>query len=353
MKPEELDLHSRTRVEMALNFEIPDRPPVYASFVPEIEARLRVETGEDKPSLGAALGHDIVTTSAGLELSFYGGERPEYTCPWGIRWRWVSYGIGEYTEIVGPPLAGDKSKLVSFVTPDPELDSHYETFRKMKDLYGKEKWMVGSSQISIFEAAWYLRGLEAFMMDLALDPDYTNALLDKVMRFPLAASRKHAELGADMVWFGDDISDQRGMMISVDMWRTYLKPRLATLFAEPKKVNPNIKVAYHCCGNCEAILDDMVEIGLDVLNPLQPTAIDPFVVKKRFGKRLTLFGGLSVQHTMPHGTPDEVRAAVRKLKNECGEGGGYILAPAHHIQADTPIENIHAFYEEGLRVGNE
>ena len=339
---------SRERVGLALNFQQPDRPPVFATFVPEIAQRLRDATGIGEPDLGAALGNDMVKTCVGLELSFYGGPKPEYTCPWGIRWRWARNETGEYTEIVGPPLAGDKSTLDAFAIPDPAEESQYDTFREMKRLYGGEKWMIGSSQISVFEAAWYLRGMEDLMVDMALDPDYVHALMDKVMRFPLVASRKHAELGADMVWFGDDVSHQKGMMMSVDMWRSFLKPRFARLFAEPKKVNPSIKVCYHSCGNCEAVLDDMVEIGLDVLNPLQPMAIDPFKIKKRYGKRLALFGGLCVQRTMPRGTPDEVRAAVRRLKQECGAGGGYILAPAHHIQADTSLDNVRAFYAEGL-----
>jgi uroporphyrinogen decarboxylase len=340
---------SRERVLTALNHQQPDRTPIFASFVPEISERLRNTLGIHDADLGVALGNDMVKTCVGLELSFYGGARPEYTCPWGIRWRWARNESGEYTEIVGPPLTGDPGKLDTFQLPDPEEESQYDTFRKIKALYGKEKWIIGSSQISVFEAAWYLRGMEDLMADMALEPDYVHALMDKVMRFPLVASRKHAEMGADMVWFGDDVAHQQGMMMSVDMWRTFLKPRFAKLFAEPKKINPSIKLCYHSCGNCEAILDDLVEIGLDVLNPVQPMAIDPFKLKKRYGKRLALFGGLCVQHTMPAGSPNEVRSAVRRLKTECGQGGGYILAPAHHLQADTPLENIAAFYDEGTK----
>ncbi|MBN1558491.1 MAG: hypothetical protein JW951_10150 [Lentisphaerae bacterium] len=340
---------SRERVATALGHQQPDRTPVSATFVPEVEAALRKRFGIDEPDLGAALGNDVVKACVGLELSFYGGPQPEYTCPWGIRWRWARNATGAYTEIVAPPLRGDKSKLDAFAIPDPREASQYDTFRALKARYGREKWMIGSCQISIFEAAWYLRGMEDLMIDMALDPDYAAALMDKVMQFPLAASRRYAELGADMVWFGDDVSHQRGMMMSVDMWRRFLKPRYAALFAAPRRVNPGIKVAYHSCGNCEAILDDMIEIGLDVLNPLQPLAIDPFRIKKRYGDRLSLFGGLCVQQTLPYGTPGEVRAAVRKLKTECGRGGGYLLGPAHHIQADTPPDNITAFYDEALK----
>lgn len=341
-------MKSRDRVRAALNFEETDRPPVSATFVPEIEKRIRAANGIDEPDLGAALGNDMVKTCVGLEMSFYGQPEPEYVCPWGIRWRYVRNEHGVYTEMVEHPLAGDKARLDTYQIPDPEEDSQYDTFREMKKLYGDEKWMVGSSQISIFEACWYLRGLEQFYMDMALEQDYCCALMDKVMRFPLVAARKHAELGADMVWFGDDVSSQQGMSISMDMWRRYLKPRYAELFAAPKKINPDIKVAYHSCGNCEAILDDMIEIGLDVLNPLQPLAIDPFKIKKRYGNRLALFGGLCVQQTMPNGTVEEIKSSVKRLKDECGKGGGFILSPAHHIQADTSLENIMAFYEAAL-----
>jgi uroporphyrinogen decarboxylase len=141
---------------------------------------------------------------------------------------------------------------------------------------------------------------------------------------------------------------QTGMMMSVDMWRKYFKERYAVLFSRCKHANPGIKIAYHSCGNCGEILDDMIEIGLDVLNPLQPMAISPFDVKKRYGSRLALFGGVCVQQLMPYGSADEIRSMVQRLIHECGRGGGYILAPAHHIQADTPLENIRVFYNAAL-----
>ncbi len=338
-------MNSRDRVQCALNHERADRCPVFASFVPETVEKLRAATGSEEPDIGVFLGNDMVKDCVGLELSFYGQPYPEYTDAWGIRWRYQENDFGVYTEIAEHPLAGEMSKLDSFVIPDPQKDGQYDNFRRMKELYGQDKWMVGSSQISIFEAAWYLRGLDQFFMDMAAEPAYAEALMDKVMQFPLGASGKYVDLGADMVWFGDDVSMQRGMMISAEMWRKFLKPRYAVLFAEVKRANPAVKIAYHSCGNCEAILDDMIEIGLDVLNPLQPLAIDPVMVKQKYGKRLALFGGMCVQQTMPFGTCEQIKQEVNRLKEGCGKEGGYILAPAHHIQADTPVEHIMAFYE--------
>ncbi len=341
-------MNSRERVEMALNFEAPDRPPVFASFVPEIESRLRKARGLADRDLGAALGNDLVKSCAGLEMSFYGQPEPEYVDAWGIRWRYVRNDTGVYTEIAEHPLAGDRDKMEAYTIPDPLDEAHYEDFRLKKAAYGRDKWMIGSSQISIFEACWYLRGLDTFLMDLVTEPGYCEALMDKVMVFPLHASRRYIELGADMVWFGDDISMQTGMMMSVAMWRRYLKPRYARLFAACRACNPRVKIAYHSCGRCTDVLDDLIEIGLDVLNPLQPLAIDPFETRRRYGRRLALFGGLCVQQVMPYGSEADVRKAVRKLITELGPGGGFILAPAHHIQADTSLENIRAFYDEAL-----
>lgn len=337
-------MNSKERVKAALNFEEPDRVPVMATYVPEVTGRLRAVKGNDEYDIGIAMGNDCVKTAVGLEMSFYASPDPVYTCKWGIQWRNVTNYTGHYTEITGHPLAGDDSRLDSYHIPDPLEESQYDHCRELIKRYGKDKWIIGSCQCSIFEASWYLRGLDQFMVDMAVNEDYAHALMDKVMQFPLNAALKYIALGVDMVWFGDDVSTQSTMMISPAMWRKYLKPRYAKIFAECKKTNPDIRIAYHSCGNCDAIIDEMIEIGLDVLNPLQPAAINPFEVKRKYGNRLALYGGLDVQYTMPFGTTEEVRADVEKLVGICGKGGGYLLSPAHHIQSDTSNENIFAFY---------
>jgi uroporphyrinogen decarboxylase len=162
----EQSMNSKERVQMALNFEQPDRTPLSASFVPEIQRMLRKTLNLTEPNLGVALGNDIVTTSVGLEMSFYGQPEPEYTDSWGIRWKYVKNDFAVFTEIAEHPLAGDRSKLKDFEIPDPHEPSQYDDFRTMKELHGKDKWIVGSSQISIFEACWYLRGLNQFFMDM-------------------------------------------------------------------------------------------------------------------------------------------------------------------------------------------
>jgi len=189
-------MNSKERVGASLNFEQPDRIPVFASYVPEIERALRKADGITEYDMGVALGNDMVKSCLGLEMSFYGQPEPEYTDAWGIRWKYVKNEFGVFTEIAEHPLNGEYGKLDSFDIPDPLEESQYNDFRKKKELYGQSKWLIGSCQISIFEACWYLRGLAQFMMDMATEPDYANRLMDKVMQFPLQATKKYIEMGA-------------------------------------------------------------------------------------------------------------------------------------------------------------
>lgn len=342
---------SKERVLAAIEHREPDRVPVCATYVPEIEDKLRKKYGVEG-DLGVFLGNDMVKIASGLENSFYYSEREEYLCPYGITWRNVANKTGHFTEIVKHPLADDIRKIDEYVMPRAEdAVDVAENTKKAIELYGGDKWIIGSCQCSIFEAAWYLRGLDTFMMDMALEEEYAERLLDKVMVFPLEMGLKYIDLGVDMVWLGDDVATQQNMMISPNMWRRYFKPRYENIFAQFKKRNPKIKICYHSCGNLSAVVDELIEIGLDVLNPIQPLAMNPAEFKKRFGKNITMYGAMDIQNILPFGTAGEVRSEVKKLISDCAEGGGFILSPAHHIQSETPIENIEAFYQAAKDFG--
>ncbi len=343
---------SRERVLAAINHEEPDRVPICATYVPEIEQRLREKYKTDL-DIGIYLGNDMIKIASGLENSFYYKDDEEYVDPYGITWKNIANETGHFSEIYKHPLAGDDiEKIIKYRTPDPtKAEDVFKQTRDVIEKYGKEKWIIGSCQCSLFEAAWYLRGLEDFMMDLAMDEEYIEAYLDHLMQYPLTMGLKFIELGVDMVWLGDDIAMQTGMMISPSIWRKYFKPRMAKMFAAFKQSNPNIKLCYHSCGNLEAVVEDFIEIGLDVLNPIQPMAINPAEFKQKYGKQLTMYGTLDVQKIMPFGTADEVRAEVKQLIETCAPGGGFILSPAHHIQSDTSVENIDAFYEAARLYG--
>ena len=145
-----------------------------------------------------------------------------------------------------------------------------------------------------------------------------------------------------MIWTGDDIGAQHELMISPRMWRQYLKPRMANFISELKAINPEVKIAYHSDGNIMRIIPELIEIGLDVLNPIQPASMDPAQIKKEFGDRLCFWGSIDEQHTLPFGSAADVEAEVRQRLETIGQGGGLILAPTHHVQLDTPLENFWA-----------
>jgi uroporphyrinogen decarboxylase len=363
--PREAEVKHRERVLLALHHEAPDRCPMQISFTPEFAARLRASMslegkghnphgGGNTYVLERALDQDMLLTSVGWANSYYAGETygaagsDTYVDEWGITWRKVAYetqfGTGHYTEMVGHPLADDDA-LDAYQPPDPNRPELYveaeSTIRQYKDEY----WIVGVTVTTIWETAWALRGYEQALIDLIYNPDLVERLFDIPFHYHLAAARRLVELGVDMIWIGDDVGMQQGMLISVETWRRLFKPRLATFIATLKDLNPDVKVAYHSDGAIWPIIPDLIEIGLDVLNPIQPRCMDPAQVKVRFGKELCLWGSIDEQHTLPFGTPDDVRREVLTRLESIGQEGGLILGPTHHVQLDTPLENFWAMVE--------
>jgi uroporphyrinogen-III decarboxylase len=145
-----------------------------------------------------------------------------------------------------------------------------------------------------------------------------------------------------MLWFGDDIGTQKAMLFSPDTWRTFLKPRLADIISEVRAINPGIKIAYHSDGVIDPVIPELIEIGVDVLNPIQPASMDPARLAREYGDKLCFWGTIDEQYTLPFGTPEEVWAEVLSRLETVGKNGGLILGPTHHVQLDTPLENFWA-----------
>jgi uroporphyrinogen-III decarboxylase len=180
------------------------------------------------------------------------------------------------------------------------------------------------------------------LMDLLVDPDLAERILDIPYHYHLTAAKKLTEMGVDMIWIGDDVGTQNGMLIAPAMWRKFFKPRMANFIASLKAINPKVKVAYHSDGNVLDIIPDLIEIGLDVLNPVQPASMDPAMLKQKFGDKLCFWGSIDEQHTLPFGTPADVEREVRQRLSTIGDEGGLIIGPTHHVQLDTPLENFWA-----------
>lgn len=335
------------------------------SFTPEFARRLRGDLHLDGHSvhnphgggnpydLERAVGEDMLLTSVGWANSYYANETygfggDTYTDEWGVVWKNAPYetrfGSGFYTEIAGHPLA-DALSLDTYRPPDPDRPELYQEAERLIACHGKEYWIVGVTVTTIFETAWALRGLERMLMDFVEDPDLADCLLDIPFRYHLAAARRLVEMGVDMIWTGDDVGTQRGMLVSPVTWRRYFKPRMAEFAATIKSINPQVKLAYHCDGNIEPIIPELIEIGVDVLNPIQPAAMDPAKLKKQYGNNLCFWGTIDEQYTLPFGTPADVRAEIMDRLETVGAAGGLILSPTHHVQLDTPLENFWAMVQ--------
>jgi uroporphyrinogen-III decarboxylase len=183
------------------------------------------------------------------------------------------------------------------------------------------------------------------MMDFYLNPDLANRILDITFNYHMEIAKNMALRGVDMIWLGDDMGGQEGLLLPPEVWREFLKPRMERIMQEIKKIDNQIRIAYHTDGNNYDIIPELIEIGLDVLNPVQPECMDPALLKNLYGNELCFFGGISVQSTLPAGTSEEVKNEIRERKNTLGKSGGWICAPTHHIQLDTPMENFTAMLD--------
>ncbi len=197
----------------------------------------------------------------------------------------------------------------------------------------------------LWESCRSIRGFENALMDSVAEPDFFAELLRRLTDLYLAQVAQCADIPGDAIMFGDDWGDQRGVMIGPDRWREALKPHYAQIY---EAVHAQDKlVITHCCGSVVDIMPDIIEIGLDVLESVQPEArgMNPYELKRRWGDKITFWGGLGSQSTIPFGTPAEIHEEVRRLRREMSKGGGYILAPAKPLQPGTPTENAVAVVE--------
>jgi len=350
-------MNSKERVLMTINHEEPDKIPYDTWMAPSVGDAmvklLNVDLAQDRFALGKRLGHDMLYASLGICDGFnsiYKEDRKIgenlYQDVWGIKWGKKSQQYGHYCEMIDHPL-GDLAAYDKYRFPDPFIaeKAGFEMFEELIKNDGKEYAIMGGVPCTIFEAAWYLRGLENFLMDLHLNQDFALELLDKCMRYHLEISKKLVEMGVDIIWWGDDVANERGPYINPDHYRKLIKPLYAYMIQEVKKINKDVKIAYHCDGKIDWILDDFAELGIDILNPLQPDVNDVAEIKKKYGKQFTFWGNVDTRNIMSNGSCSEVVEEVKNVIATLAPGGGLILASNHTIQASArAVDNTIAFY---------
>ncbi|MHB8991373.1 MAG: uroporphyrinogen decarboxylase family protein, partial [Chloroflexota bacterium] len=197
----------------------------------------------------------------------------------------------------------------------------------------------------------YLRGFQDWYMDMAADQRLLGALMDAIVETTIAMARPILrEVGdmVDIVFTGDDLGTQGGPQMSPEAYRKVIKPRHARFFRQVREICPHATIALHSCGSVYALLPDLIDVGIQLLHPIQVSARDmePARLKAEFGDRLSFWGGIDSQRVLPNGTPEEVRAEVRRRLAEMGRGGGYMVGAVHNIQPDVPIENVVAMFDQ-------
>ncbi len=244
-----------------------------------------------------------------------------------------------------PPLAEPSFKGYAFPKPETFFRPEWKTIGTKACHENPDRFRVGSLGWGLFERSWNLRGFENILMDAIAEPEFFEEALDRLMHLYLAFVDYTADMPIDGILFGDDWGDQRGVTLGPERWRRFLKPRWARIY---EAVHARGKIVMsHSCGSVAAIIPDLIEIGLDVLESVQPEAagMNPYELKRQWGDKITFWGCLGSQSTIPWGTPDEIRKEVRHLKTAMGVGGGFILAPAKALQPETPTANAAAVFE--------
>ena len=326
---------SKQRVLAAIRRETVDRVPRFFWVGDGAVGRLRKAYGVAPGQVDAFLGNDVLQTwlSINRQMTVPCADGASFVDEWGITWRRDGY----YNTVARHPLAGlDADGIAAYPLPDADDPARYAELRRLIGEHGREYFIGADVSGTLFEPAYHLRSMEELMMDLAGDGDEANSLLDRLCEFSCRVAARAADLGADWVWLGDDMGCQRNMLISPALWRRHFKPRMAKVIAAARSVRADIPIAYHSCGHVAPILAELVDLGIDVLNPLQESAgISQEAVKRELGGRVTLMCGLDTQDFLPRATPDQTFAAMRDKADTLGAGGGYIAAVSHTLQHDV------------------
>ena len=339
-------MNSKQRVYTALQHIKPDRTPRFIWLGTGTVKRLTKLLGLTPLELDLKLGNDILQTWVSIngEMAREVPNHSEFTDEWGITWK----REGDYNMVIKHPLKGRSLDYIkNYQLPDPYAQKRYKYLESLVKDYG-DRYFIGADVSGVlFEPAYHLKDMEELMVDMAFENEEAYLLLDKLAEFCIAVSIECIKRGVDWLFMGDDLGSQRGMLISPEMWRKVFKPRMKKIIDAVRAFKPDIYIAYHSCGSMYPVIGDLVDIGVNVLNPIQESAqdMDSERIKKEFGDKLTLMCGIDTQKFLITANPKQVWEKVTNIVNKLGYDGGFIFAASHHMQPDTSDENIFAIVE--------
>ena len=274
-----------------------------------------------------------------------GFEHPVKFDGWGIAHE--AYPNTQHMTRMHYPLerAETLEEFKAYPWPDFErLDFSYLK-PQVEAIHRRDLAVILTAECTIWEIAWYLRSMDAVFCDMATESELAFYLFDKITDLACYRVRKFAEAGVDILALGDDIGMQSTPMMSNEMYQTWIKPRLTKVISAAKSVKPDLLIMYHSCGYCRPFIQDLIDAGVDILNPVQPECMDFAEIHAEFGDRLSFNGTLGTQQLMPFGTPDQIRAEVRRNLGIAGKKGGLYCCPTHMLEPEVPWENILAYVE--------
>jgi len=249
-----------------------------------------------------------------------------------------------YVEAVKCPLEGAESEedIAAYPFPDPFAEGRFDKAKRDIDRFGEEYFVIGDVELSLFELAWHLTGLEKYLIALISGDPWVDVLNSRVEAWTLGLAEQLMKCGVDALWFGEDLGSQTSTLISPDIWRQYFKPGYIRMIKKLREINPDILIIMHSDGAVAPLIDDWIEMGIDVFNPVQPNVpgSDPEELKSKYGDRILFFGGIDQQELLPKGKKEEIRAEIKRRISIFGRNRGYLCAPAHILQADVSPETV-------------
>ena len=339
---------ARERVLLAMRRGRPDRPPFQFSFTPALTEVFGEKAGDASPEVYFGMDVADVWTKEPPEPPDYsrwyeGRALKEGTTfdIWGVAHEPGT--LYHFTHYVSPLAGRPACELERYELPDRTHPVCFEGLAQEVDALHEQGFAVTGLVGHTYETAWQVRGNEEFLQDMVLDPDPIEELVERITGQNFVIACELAKAGVDVLRLGDDVANQNAMMFSPALWRRFFKGRLARVMDAAREIKPDILTWYHSDGNVAAIVPELIEIGLDILNPVQPECMDLREIKAQFGGRLSFWGCVGTQTTMPFGTPDEVRRTVRETIEVMGPG--LLVAPTHVLEPEVPWENIEAFVE--------
>lgn len=264
------------------------------------------------------------------------------------------YGIGHskgsaaafhMTRMHHPLKGADLHEILDYPYPTVPEGELLKLTKKVHALHANGLASFAFMQMTVWEASWYLRSMEELMVDMMLQDEKATALLDKITEFAISKATTYAQAGVDILSLGDDIGTQKTIMLDIELWQTWLKTRLEKVIKAARAINPGILIFYHSCGYITPFIDQLVEVGVDILNPIQPECMSFDEVHDKFGDRLSFWGTLGTQELLPFGTRDDVLKTTLSRLKKCGEKGGIVIGPTHMVEPEVPWENLTAILE--------